>query len=191
MPPKGKYTREEVIKASLRLIAEEGAESFSARKLSLALSCSTQPIFSLFSSMEELRYEVVSAAYCLYEETISREMEKGSYLPYKAAGMGYVRFASEYPRLFKMLFMNPENSEQVPALDTHWQSMTALAARTAGVDAERADLFHFDMWVVVHGLGTMAASGYPLLTEELASRVLSDMYTGLSMKYRKEEGGGT
>ena len=51
MPPKIKITKEEIIKTALELVRTSGEQSINARTVAGALNCSTQPIFSNFSSM--------------------------------------------------------------------------------------------------------------------------------------------
>ena len=55
MPPKVRITKEEIIGTCLALVRENGADALNARSIAAALGCSTQPIFSNFSSMEELQ----------------------------------------------------------------------------------------------------------------------------------------
>ena len=52
MPPKVKFTKEEIVKASLLLVRERGADALNARELAGRLQCSTQPFFSNFETME-------------------------------------------------------------------------------------------------------------------------------------------
>ena len=54
MPPKPKFTREQVISAALEIAAERGIESLTSRELGTALGSSARPIFTLFRNMEEL-----------------------------------------------------------------------------------------------------------------------------------------
>ena len=63
MPPKIKITKEEIIQTALELFKKEGDGAINARSIAAALGCSTQPIFSNFASMEELRSAVIAAAY--------------------------------------------------------------------------------------------------------------------------------
>ena len=63
MPPKVKVTKEDIIRAAVDLVREYGAQSINARTLATVLSCSTQPIFSNFETMDELRLAVVKKAY--------------------------------------------------------------------------------------------------------------------------------
>ena len=69
MPPKIKITREKIIGAALSLVREVGEEGINARAIAARLDASTQPIFSNFSSMEELNLCVIEAAQEVYKDT--------------------------------------------------------------------------------------------------------------------------
>ena len=43
MPPKAKYTREEIIETALNIVAEKGKSALNARDLGAALGTSTRP----------------------------------------------------------------------------------------------------------------------------------------------------
>ena len=55
MPPKVKITKEDIIKTAIELVRREGTGALNARAIAAALSCSTQPIFSNFETMDELQ----------------------------------------------------------------------------------------------------------------------------------------
>ena len=59
MAPKIKITKDDIINTSIELIREGGEQSLNARAIASALNCSTQPIFSNFTSMEELEKETL------------------------------------------------------------------------------------------------------------------------------------
>ena len=75
MPPKVKFTREEIIRAALDIVRETGPEGLTARSLAARLGCSVKPIFGLFRSMEEVQQEVLAAGYRLYGQSIAQAME--------------------------------------------------------------------------------------------------------------------
>ena len=58
MPPKVKITKEDILKAALDLLRQSGETALCARGLAAALGSSTQPIFSNFATMDELRLAV-------------------------------------------------------------------------------------------------------------------------------------
>ena len=54
MPPKCKFTKEQIISASLDLIRAEGYSAVTARSVAAALDSSPKVIFGAFQNMEEL-----------------------------------------------------------------------------------------------------------------------------------------
>ena len=54
MPPKPKFTKEEIVAAALELVSEKGIEALTARELGVRLGSSARPIFTAFNSMEEV-----------------------------------------------------------------------------------------------------------------------------------------
>ena len=61
MPPKPRFTREEIVAAALDIVSRKGIEALTARELGETLSSSARPIFTVFRSMEELQQEVARA----------------------------------------------------------------------------------------------------------------------------------
>ena len=117
MPPKVKVTKEEIIAAALEILRQKGMEAVNARAVAAALGCSTQPIFSNYSSMGALQHDVLAAGYAEYNRWIEQQMKEGQYPPYKASGMAYISFARRQPQLFKVLFMRDRTGEPQPAED--------------------------------------------------------------------------
>ena len=52
MPPKFRFTREEIVAAALAVTRRSGISGLTARSLAAELGCSVKPIFGLFKSME-------------------------------------------------------------------------------------------------------------------------------------------
>lgn len=105
IPPKAKFTKQEIINAALELTREHCFEGVTARAVGARLGASSKIVFGAYKSMEELQADVVLAAKQLYNEYLSREMSGDRYPKYKASGIGYIRFAREHRELFKLLFM--------------------------------------------------------------------------------------
>ena len=186
MPPTVKLTKEDIIKATLELIREKGADAVNSRSIALALGCSTQPIFSNFSSMEELDTAVLIAANERYQGFLATEAAKGEYPPYKSFGMAYIRFAKEERELFKLLFMCDMSGKKfVPTAD--FEESVQMIMSSNGVSYETAKLIHLEMWVCVHGIATMLATSFLELDFELVSNILTDVYQGVRARRMLEE----
>lgn len=187
MPPKVRFTREEIIAAALDMTKESGISSVTARGLGARLGSSAKPIFGLFQNMEEVHREVMAAANELYNGYLKREMESGKYPPYKASGMGYIRFAREQKELFKLLFMRDRSEEVVSDSVEEIEPLLRVIMKNTGLSHEEAVTFHLEMWVYVHGIASMIATSYLDWDEEFTARVLTDGYEGLKGRYCGKE----
>ena len=55
MPPSVRFSREAVLNAGYQLIRREGPAALNARSVAKELGGSTQPIFRLFTNMDDLK----------------------------------------------------------------------------------------------------------------------------------------
>ena len=62
MPPKVKFTKEEIVNAALNVARAKGAQGVTTRDIAAELGVSTRPIFTYFKSMDEVHAEVRLAA---------------------------------------------------------------------------------------------------------------------------------
>ena len=186
MPPKIKITKEDIITAAVNLVQISGAHAINARNLATVLNCSTQPIFSNFKSMDELRFTVTQKADELCQEYIKNEIENGKYPVYKSTGMAYIRFAKEEKELFKLLYMRDRSKETMPKELDFGGQMEDIVHNNTGLSGSDAKLFHLEMWAYVHGIASMFATGFLDLEWELVSRMLTDAYQGLRKQYGME-----
>lgn len=182
MPPKCRFTREEIIQAALDLTAEKGVGALTARGLAQRLGSSAKPIFGLFANMEEVQQEVVKAANLRYQEYLRQDMSAGRYPPYKASGMAYIRFAREQKELFKLLFMRDRTHEE-KAAGEELEALLSLIRQNMGLSREEAYRFHMEMWIYVHGIATMIATAYLEWDLDFISAALTDAYQGLRLRF--------
>ncbi len=186
MPPKIRITKESITDAAVEIVRTDGEEALNARSIAAALHCSTQPVFSNFASMNELRFAVLDRAEVILRDFIRQETESGKYLPYKAGGMAYIRFAREEKNLFRLLYMRDRSTEEPRQESDLTDRMTGLVQGATGFDPQKALLFHLEMWAFVHGVATMFATGYLDLDHELVSSMLTDIYQGLTKRFGGE-----
>jgi AcrR family transcriptional regulator len=186
MPPKVKIAKQDIINTALDLIRKEGEEAVNARSIAAALSCSTQPVFSNFATMDELQEAMLLAAHDRYLGFLKSEAESGKYPPYKSFGMGYIRFAREERELFKLLFMRDRGGEDLTPTPDFEASVDMIMAAN-GVTREEAFLMHMEMWACVHGIATMTATSFLSLDEDLIGEMLSDVYQGIRQKHLSKE----
>lgn len=184
MPPKAKFTREEIIETALNLAADKGIRSLTARELGAALGSSTRPIFTAFENMEEVLLEVRKASLAKFEE-YARKAEK--YTPvYKALGIQMVKFASEQPKLYRLLFM----SEKPEAKDFNnvFRNLGDIATLCVdviqteyGLSYENSKLLFKHNWIHTYAVGALIATGVCRFTEEEIQDMLSREFVAMLM----------
>lgn len=187
MPPKVRITKDGIVAAAVDLVRARGERAINARDIAARLNCSTQPVFSNFATMEELKLAVVQAAENRYENYMKEKVAEGKYPPYKASGMAYIQFAKEEKELFKLLYMRDRSGEATDEESELFVSMEKLVRGNTGLGAMEAKLFHLEMWACVHGIAAMFATSYLDLDLDLVSVMLTDAYQGLKKHYDSED----
>lgn len=110
MPPKAKYTREEIISKALEMTRANGIESVVARELGKALGTSSSPIFTAFKNMEEVQQEVRKVALREFEAYVRDAL---NYTPaFKYVGLKMIEFAMKEPKLFQLVYMREHDVSQ-------------------------------------------------------------------------------
>ena len=187
MPRSYMFTKGQVLDAAIGLTREKGFAAVSARSLGERLGTTSRPIFSHFENMADVQRGIIGAANELYQSFREKEIASGKYVPYKASGMAYIRFAKEEKELFKLLFMRDRSGESTKEDPEEMGALIGLIAKQVGIDKKAAEIFYLEMWAYTHGIASMVATGFYDWDETLASRALTDVYEGL--KHRYENGG--
>ena len=162
MPPKAKYTREEIINAAVDIAAERGIKALTARELGAALGTSSRPIFTAFKNMEEVLDEVRKAALSRFEVYARRAME---FTPvYKELGMQMILFAAEQPKLYRLVFMTEKSGMQsFDDVFVHLGDMATLSVeviqRDYELSYENAKLLFRHNWIYTYAIGSLIATG--------------------------------
>ena len=177
MPPRAKVTREQIVDGALSVVRKRGAGALTAKALSEELSCSTQPVFWQFESMEELKKEVYAAALAVFGAYLRRQDTARS--AYLAIGMNYIRFATEERELFRLLFMSDFGQTDVVAARVEMEYILGVIGESGAVSDENAQTVYRDMWLFSHGIPAMMATDTANFTEAEAGKMLSDVYRGL------------
>lgn len=180
---KEKTDRARILRGAMELLEKRGMEGVNARAIAAHIGCSTQPIYHVYAGMAELRADMVAACGAEYEHFIAREKAGGQYPPYKAMGMAYARFAAERPNLFRLLFMRDRTGEPYDTGEETFRAATEAIHRTTGLPLEAAAGLHLEMWIFVHGIGVLLATGYYAMSMEQVGELLSAHYGDLLQRY--------
>ena len=185
MPPIVRFSREAVLDAAYQLIRREGPAALNARSVAKELGGSTQPIFRLFSGMDELRQAVTEMALSLWTDRL-RERLQTSTFPYLTIGMAYLLFAKEEPELFKLLFMRDRVSDG-SCTDYDVDFGIPMIENTVKVDVNTARKLYERNWFFCHGLAVSIATKYiPCFNECHMRQLLVESLQGAALQLHVE-----
>lgn len=172
MPPKQRITREMILEKSFVMFCKQGMEAVNARSVAKTLSCSTQPIFSYYSGMDDLKGALDQKARELYQTTMAEAAQKepGALSCCRA----YIGFAKEQPRLFAHLFLRMGEEGESPAMDEALRTrLVQEESELSGLAQEQTKDYLTRLWVFAHGMAVLLASGCAELGMEQADGMLA------------------
>ena len=149
MPPTVRFTRDAVLHAACQLMRREGMEALNARAIAKELGGSTQPIFRLFTNMEDLHRELILYVARQFQAHAEADMAQSD-SPYIQLCTTYLLYGRDEPELFKLLFM---------------------------LDDETALRFFERTWLFIHGLAVCIATKYiPCQDERYLISMVKEAY---------------
>ncbi len=188
MPPKVRFTKEQIAETAYNMVKKFGIDILTARNLASELGVSTAPIFTAFKNIEEVQEAVKEKAKAEYRAYIEDGLKHK--LPFKGAGLKYVEFAKNEPQLFKLLFMSGDNFEGVPhyhpGKDISAEKVLNVVETNYAENRESAMRLYNHLSVYMHGFAVMFAQGNSMFTMEDVSRMMSEVFKALSSKENKE-----
>ena len=184
MPPKPKYTKDEMIAAALELVSEKGISALTARDLGARLSTSARPIFTAFKSMEEVQDAVIAAAMKRFEEYAHKTSQNEPI--FKQVGMQMILFAKEEPNLYQLIFMSAK--EQAQTFDDVYSHLGSVAEECLDVLQSEYALSRSDagavfehVWIHTFGIGELCATGMCAFSLEEISEMLTQDFFAMMM----------
>ena len=186
MPKKPIFTKEQVYKKAFEMFKSEGIEVISARNLAKSLGASPAPIYSFYSSIDNLKNELLNDAKNLFLEYVKNERTD---LIYLNIGMGICIFAREEKELFRAIFLKEslgKRNEVIREFRDLIKAEMMKDRRFDDLDEDfKADLY-LDCWTYAHGLATLIATNYfeSISDEAISKRLLEAPAT---MLYKRLE----
>lgn len=182
MPPKSKYTKEQVINLALNIVSTKGIDYLTAKELSHALKMSTSPIFTLFTSMQDLVNDVKEEAMKRFEKYVN--VVSNDKPLFKNIGMQTLLFAKKEPHLYQFLFMSSGNS--VDSLDDLFTLLGPVANQAISaiesdyhLSIDKARLLFHHVWIYTHGIATLCATGVCCFSKDEMSHMLSQDFQAM------------
>lgn len=189
MPPKAKFTREQIVKAALDIVERDGSDALTARALGQELKSSARPIFTVFDSMDEVRAAAVAAAKSVYAEYVARGLAET--LAFKGVGTEYIRFAAEKPKLFRLLFMSERDGATdvntvLGAIDDSAPAILQSVIDGYSLDRDAAERLYLHLWLYAHGIAALIATGVCEFTAGDISDMLTSVFVGMLAREREK-----
>ncbi len=173
MAPKPKFTQAEIVETAVDIIRDSSVKAITAQEIARRLGTSTRPVFTYFNTLEELRTAAALQARQLYNAYAERGLAMKP--AFKGFAMEYIRFATEEPSLFRLLFMRKSRQQSlIDYLDQegHLAVVRQAVRDTFHLEAAQADWLYENMWPYAHGIAAMCASEAVQFTQqEIAERL--------------------
>lgn len=176
MPPTVRFTRDAVLHAACQLMRREGMEALNARAIAKELGGSTQPIFRLFTNMEDLHRELILYVARQFQAHAEADMAQSD-SPYIQLCTTYLLYGRDEPELFKLLFMRDRVSEGQYSGQTNFDLVFNIIKKETPLDDETALRFFERTWLFVHGLAVCIATKYiPCQDERYLISMVKEAY---------------
>lgn len=176
MPPTVRFTRDAVLHAACQLMRREGMEALNARAIAKELGGSTQPIFRLFTNMEDLHRELILYVARQFQAHAEADMAQSD-SPYIQLCTTYLLYGRDEPELFKLLFMRDRVSEGQYSDQTNFDLVFNVIKKETPLDDETALRFFERTWLFIHGLAVCIATKYiPCQDERYLISMVKEAY---------------
>lgn len=176
MPPTVRFTRDAVLHAACQLMRREGIEALNARAIAKELGGSTQPIFRLFTNMEDLHRELILYVARQFQAHAEADMAQSD-SPYIQLCTTYLLYGRDEPELFKLLFMRDRVSDGEYSDQTNFDLVFNIIKKETPLDDETALRFFERTWLFIHGLAVCIATKYiPCQDERYLISMVKEAY---------------
>ena len=189
MPPKVKFTRQEIVDAAVRVARSKGIDGVTAREIAAELGVSTRPIFTCFDTMDEVKAEIFQTAKALYRSYVEQGL--AGPIPFLGVGQQYIRFAKEEPELYKLLFLTKPDGViggAMEALRFSQELARESLMRIYHMEAATADRYFRDLWLVVFSFATLIVTDECPYSDEEMSAVLTEISLSVCKAYKEIPG---
>lgn len=184
MPPKAKFTKDEIIKAALDIVRTEGMQALTARALGLKLGSSARPVFTVFETMEEVQQEVIDAAKQVYKGYVNAGLEQTEHPKFKGVGIQYIAFAIKEPKLFQILFMSEQFQKVLitnvlPHIEDSYSEILFSVQECYDLNENAAEKLYRHLWIYTHGIAALYATNMCMFSAEEVSEMLTEVCMSL------------
>lgn len=192
MPPKIRTSKEMIVEAGYTIADMRGIEQVNCRAIAAELGCSTQPVFSRFPNMDELKEEVFIYACNQLEQSIFEQYEAGdgdSIIEISVAAL--TGLAKEHRNLFNLIYLSDHRTEKAfvderEKYQTNKNIIQELMTKYR-LDYDRAKIIFERISLLTHGICTVIATTTMEYTIDQVIRIVKEMIEDSIISYRRPD----
>ena len=167
-----------IVDVAFILVRKQGISALSARNIAKALNCSTQPVYSCFSTMASLEKIVIQrAAAFVHDRYLTGKSPSAN--NFMGIGLGYIALAKKEKHLFDLLYLSGrvalDFENHIFPID---KGLMLEVMRKAPYlkDLPEEDLLDLlcHMWIYTHGLTVLTRTN-PSISEAFVQNALDKM----------------
>ena len=190
MPPKAKFTKDEIIAAAIQIVREQGPDAVTSRELAKRLGSSACPVFTVFQNMEEVNTEIINYAKTLYKEYVNEGLKQE--IAFKGVGSSYIKFAIVEPKLFQLLYMTEKSETSdiehtLMLLDENYDEILRSVREPYSLNEEEAKKLYQHLWIYTHGIATLCATKVCIFSNTEIQTMLTEIFISLLEKIKRSE----
>ena len=199
MPPKQKFAKKDVLKAAFQLVREQGIENLNARNIAKMLNSSTQPVFSHYKNMDDLKADLFTMVSehnnsYFFKINLSDASLTGKNLLVNI-GMAYIDFALDEPNLFRLMFLSRNFTGKTLSdffsffdhyeYEEPYTPLEKAINELYDIDSPETMRMFIDIWLYAHGIASMLALNQLPTPRSEIEAMLKNMYDMIAEKNKK------
>lgn len=184
MPPKQKITKEILLEHAFGIAEKKGIDAVTSRSVAKSAGCSIQPVFSHFSTMEELRQETFDYACNKFVQEILAFEKLPDFLPRTTKWV--LDLARNKPNLYHMLYLsNSFKGNSLLDVMMNFESNKKMIAKMTELyelDEDACKDVLLRSFLFLMGIGTMICVNHMDFSDEqvalMMKQTVADMVQG-------------
>ena len=174
MPPKQKISKEMILEVGYDIARREGIEKVNSRNIAKELSCSTQPIFSSFPTMEELRKGIFDYTCQKFVNEVLTNENDPNFL--KLSTKWYLNLLRNEPSLYKFLYFSDGFEQgELQELISRYTSNDVILSKMRSLYMLSEDVCKgilMRAFALLHGIGALVFfNSFEISDEEISDMV--------------------
>lgn len=163
MPPKITTSKEMIIEAGYAIADEEGINQVNCRAIAKRIGCSTQPVFSRFPNMDELKEEIFHYACEMLERSIADCLgNDNNHSLMETSVIMLVELARNHKNLYKLIYLSDFRSEKTFLEEREKYETNQLIVKELmekyHIASERVEDIFERLSLLTHGICTVIAT---------------------------------